>query len=72
MTTQVRLGNQHPTQSVILTFDNSLYKSAIETYEKSKRKAQEWQIELCKQIFAVNDDGLWTHTKFGYSLPRRN
>lgn len=72
MTTQVRLGNQHPTQSVILPFDNSLYKSAIETYEKSKRKAQEWQIELCKQIFAVNDDKLWTHTKFGYSLPRRN
>ena len=23
-------------------------------------------------ILAVNDDGLWVHTKFGYSVPRRN
>lgn len=72
MTTKVRLGNQHPTQSVILPYDESLYQEAIENYEKSGRTAQEWQVELSKHIFAVNDDGLWTHTKFGYSLPRRN
>ena len=72
MTTQVRLGNQHPTQSVILPYADSLYQSAIATYERSKRKAQPWQVELVKEIFAVNDDNLWTHTKFGYSLPRRN
>lgn len=72
MTTKARLGNQHPTQSVILPFTNSLYETAIETYEKSGRKAQEWQVELTKDIFAVNDENLWTHTKFGYSLPRRN
>lgn len=41
MTTKARLGNQHPTQSVILPFTNSLYETAIETYEKSGRKAQE-------------------------------
>ena len=23
-------------------------------------------------ILAVNEDGLWVHTKFGYSVPRRN
>ena len=72
MTTKVRLGNQHPTQSVILPYDESLYQEAIRNYEKSGRTAQEWQVELSKHIFAVNDDGLWTHTKFGYSLPRRN
>lgn len=72
MTTEVKLGNQHPTQSVILPFTKSVYQTAIENYEKSGRTAQEWQIELAKDLFAVNDDGLWVHTKFGYSIPRRN
>lgn len=72
MTTQVRLGNQHPTQSVILPYSESCYQAAIDSYEQSGRTAQEWQVELCKSIFAVNDEGLWIHTKFGYSLPRRN
>lgn len=72
MTTQVRLGNQHPTQSVILPYAESKYRAAVKQYEKSGRKAQPWQVELAKHIFAVNQDHLWTHTKFGYSLPRRN
>lgn len=25
-----------------------------------------------KAVMGLNKDGLWTHTKFGYSLPRRN
>lgn len=70
--TTTRIGNQNPTQSVILNYKKSLYQNAIKTYEKSGRKAQEWQRNLIKHIYAVNDDGLWTHTKFGYSLPRRN
>lgn len=72
MTTKVRLGNQHPTQSVILPYNDTLFKDAIDTYNTTSRTAQEWQVLLAKHIFAVNDDGLWTHTKFGYSLPRRN
>lgn len=72
MTTQVRLGNQHPTQSVILPYSDSKYRQAVKYYEASGRKAQEWQTELAKHILAVNSDNLWTHTKFGYSLPRRN
>lgn len=72
MTTEVKLGNQHPTQSVILPFTKSVYQTAIENYERSGRTAQEWQVELAKDLFAVNDDGLWVHTKFGYSIPRRN
>ena len=69
---KARIGNQNPTQSVILPYKKSLYQNAIDTYELSKRTAQEWQINLTKHIYAVNSDGLWTHTKFGYSLPRRN
>lgn len=72
MATAQRLGNQNPTQSVILPYKDSKYKKAIQLYEKSKRKAQEWQTILMRHILATNDDGLWTHTKFGYSLPRRN
>ncbi len=59
MVIEVRLGNQNPTQSVILPFTKSRYKTAIEAYEKSGRTAQEWQVELAKDLFAVNDDGLW-------------
>lgn len=69
---KARIGNQNPTQSVILKYKKSLYKQAIDTYELSGRTAQEWQINLVKHIYATNDDGLWVHTKFGYSLPRRN
>ena len=68
----VRLGNQNPTQSVILPYKKSLYQRAINTYESTKRTAQEWQVSLTKHIYAVNKDALWTHTKFGFSLPRRN
>lgn len=67
-----RIGNQNPTQSVILPYKKSLYQNAIDIYEKSERIAQEWQVNLSKHIYAVNEDGLWVHTKFGYSLPRRN
>ncbi len=67
-----RIGRQEPTQSIILPFKNSLYKEAVSLYEKTDRKAFQWQQVLLKSIFAQNSDGLWTHTKFGYSLPRRN
>ena len=67
-----RIGNQNPTQSVILPYKKSLYQNAIDTYQKSERTAQEWQVNLAKHIYAVNEAGLWIHTKFGFSLPRRN
>ena len=28
--------------------------------------------EFLKPMLAINEDWLWTHTKVGYSLPRRN
>lgn len=67
-----RIGNQTPTQSIILPYKKSLHEDAITFYEQSGRIAQLWQKNLLKHIMAINKDGLWTHTKFGYSLPRRN
>lgn len=67
-----KIGNQKPTQSLILSTKNSDYKEAIEFYERSGRTAQKWQIELLKAILSKTKNELWVHTKFGYSVPRRN
>lgn len=74
MTTKVkkRLGNQHPTQSVILPFEKSLYQEAIDIYQKTGLECYQWQLNMLEPIMAVDDDDLWVHQKFGYSLPRRN
>lgn len=72
LATKKKLGNQTPTQSVILPYKTSDYELAISLYEKSGRTSQEWQTSLMKGILALNEDGLWTHTKFGYAVPRRN
>ena len=67
-----RIGRQTPTQSVVLPYSNTKGNEAIELYNKSSRKAREWQEILIYDIMAQNEDGLWVHTKFGYELPRRN
>lgn len=67
-----RYGNQTPTQSVILPYTESRAKEAIDIYHKTKHDSYQWQSDLLKDIMAIDDDGLWTHQKFGYSLPRRN
>lgn len=45
---------------------------AVKLYNLTGRKAQEWQELMLYDIMSVGEDGLWTHVKFGYSLPRRN
>ena len=67
-----RIGNQYPTTSITLPFDESEYEEAIGLYECTGRTAQEWQKNIMEHILAKNEDGLWVYTKFGYSLPRRN
>lgn len=67
-----RLGNQLPTQSLIRSTKNSTGPEAVELYEKSGRTAHEWQRLLLDGIMSRNDEALWVHTKFGYSVPRRN
>ena len=67
-----RIGRQTPTQSLILPYEKSLADEAIELYKKSRRDAYEWQEHLLNAILAVNEDGLWVHMKFGFSVPRQN
>lgn len=68
-----RVGEQRPTRSRILPYSDTKGGEAVELYNQSnKRHALEWQELLAADIMAVNEDGLWTHMKFGYSLPRRN
>lgn len=67
-----RYGNQSPSKIVVANYFESKGPEAIEIYEKSGRKALDWQKDLVNHILAYNEDGLWTHSKFGYSVPRRN
>ena len=67
-----RVGNQIPTTSVILPYEKSYGDEAVQLYNLSSNVCQEWQTLMLSDVMAVNDDGLWVHTKFGYSVPRRN
>lgn len=69
---ELRKGRQTPTQSVILPYFETKGIDAIKSYNESNRIAQEWQELLLSDILAVNEDGLWIHTKFAYAVPRRN
>lgn len=69
---EVRYGRQTPTSSVVLPYTETLGERAIDLYEHTGRTPQPWQEALVYDIRAVNDDGLFTHTKFGYEVPRRN
>lgn len=67
-----KTGNQNPTNSVILSTKNSDVEKAMELYQKSGREAFPWQEKLLRAILSKNDSELWTHTKCGYAVPRRN
>ena len=67
-----RIGNQTPTHSVVLPYTDTQGPAALDLYRTTGREPQEWQATLINDILAVNDDGLWVHPKYGYSVPRRN
>jgi hypothetical protein len=67
-----RKGRQTPTKSIILPYRTTHGKEAIDLYNSSGRTAQEWQEMLIYDILAVNEEGLWVHTRFGEEIPRRN
>lgn len=67
-----RIGRQTPTRSVSIPYENTCGQEAIDRYNSTGRTAQPWQELLIYDILAVNDDGLWVHSKFGYAVPRRN
>ena len=67
-----RRGSQTPSHSVILPYATTLGDEACAVYAESGRTAQEWQRLLLRDLMGRNEDGLFTHTKFGYAVPRRN
>lgn len=67
-----KIGRQTPTQAVVLPYTESRGGEAIELYNRSGRTAQEWQEIQMYDIMAVTEEKLWTHMKYGYSVPRRN
>lgn len=71
-TAPARLGRQTPTAAVVLPYEKTLGQSAVDLYNSTGRTAQQWQELLLFDILARNEDDLWVHTKFGYSVPRRN
>lgn len=68
----IRLGRQTPTQSFILPYEKTHGTEAIGLYNTSGKTAMEWQELIVYDLLAYNDEGLFVHTKFGYSIPRRN
>lgn len=67
-----RIGNQIPSQSVILPYFETHGPEAVELYEKSGTTLLEWQKLMLNHILAYNDEGLFIHQKFGMAIPRRN
>ena len=70
--TEARKGRQTPTRCVVLPYTQSAGEEASALYERTGRHAQDWQQLLIEDILGTNADGLWTHVKYGYSVPRRN
>ena len=69
---EARIGRQTPTTSVVLPYEETYGEEAVKLYESTGRKALEWQKLLVYDIMARTPDNLWTHSKFGYAVPRRN
>lgn len=69
---ETRKGRQTPTAAKILPYQKSYGKEAVALYAETGRTAQQWQQLLLEDILAVNGEDLFVHTKFGYSVPRRN
>lgn len=67
-----RLGRQTPTASVVLPYTQTHGQEAVDLYEKTGRKAMDWQRLLIYDMLAYNSEDLWVHSKFGYAVPRRN
>lgn len=67
-----RMGAQDPTYKSVIPYKVTKGMEAVFLYQRTERRAIQWQVNLIKDIMAVNEDGLWTHQKFGYEVPRRN
>lgn len=72
-TIQARVGEQIPLTAHIIPYTKTLGKEAIELYESTQnKKALPWQQNLLNDILAIDDNGLYIHQTYGFSVPRRN
>lgn len=67
-----KFGRQTPTVQVVLPYETTKGTQAIKLYNVTSKKVLEWQRLLMRDMMATNEEGLWVHSRFGYSLPRRN
>jgi len=67
-----RKGRQEPTLERIIDYKRTLGGEAVKLYNKTTRKLLPWQEQRLYDYLAINDEGLWVHTKVGGSVPRRN
>ena len=70
--TQDRKGRQEPVISHVLPYEKTRGSEAIALYNQGGKTAYPWQELQIYDIMAVNGDGLWTHSRYGFSVPRRN
>lgn len=68
----MRIGSQEPTASLVLPYTQTFGEEAATLYSSTGHKCLEWQETLLKHILAVDEDGLYIHTRFGWSVSRRN
>lgn len=67
-----RIGRQEPTTHFALPYTQTDGEDAVRLYELTGRKVFEWQQIIAYDLLARNEDGLWTHTSYGYEVPRQN
>lgn len=66
-----RRGAQEPTTAVILPYDETYGKEAVELY-RQYRDPFPWQELVVNDMLAHTEDGLYTHMMFGLTVPRQN
>ena len=52
-----KFGKQTPSQSVILDYRESRYQEAVALYKKTKLEVYEWQLNILKDIMAIDERG---------------
>lgn len=71
MDEEKRRGAQEPTTAVILPYDETYGKEAVELY-RQYRDPFPWQELVVNDMLAHTEDGLYTHMMFGLTVPRQN
>lgn len=65
VTAEKRKGRQTPTQGFVLPYTKTFGQEAVDLYNTTGRTAQEWQELLIYDMLAVDDEGLYVHSRFG-------